>query len=158
MTGSAIAIGNLIARYAELIDLGDFDGVADLLGAAAVGDGAIGDGGAVRLMTGRDAILAMFTSTTRRYPDGTPGTKHVTTNLILDIDEEAGEATARTYWTVLQAVPGLALQPILAGRYHDRFTRTGGTWHFAERRYLIDLVGDVSHHMLANIPPGPAPA
>ena len=158
MTGSAIAIGNLIARYAELIDLGDFDGVADLLGAAAVGDGAIGDGGAVRLMTGRDAILAMFTSTTRRYPDGTPGTKHVTTNLILDIDEEAGEATARTYWTVLQAVPGLALQPILAGRYHDRFTRTGGTWHFAERCYLIDLVGDVSHHMLANIPPGPAPA
>jgi hypothetical protein len=152
VTDSAVAIGNLIARYAELIDLGDFDGVADLLGDAAVGDGKVGGGGAVRLLTGRDAILAMFTSTTRRYPDGTPGTKHVTTNLILDIDEEAGEAGARTYWTVLQAVPGLPLQPILAGRYHDRFTRSGGTWHFSERRYLIDLVGDVSQHMLSNIP------
>lgn len=160
MTDSAIAVSNLIARYAELIDLGDFDGVADLLGDAAVGDGkaagseAGGEAGGAppRLLTGRDAILGMFTSTTRRYPDGTPGTKHVTTNLILDIDEEAGLAEARSYWTVLQAVPGLALQPILAGRYHDRFERVDGSWRFSERRYLIDLVGDVSQHMLANIP------
>jgi hypothetical protein len=166
MTDSAIAIGNLIARYAELIDLGDFDGVADLLADAAVGEGASGrgdgnvdgnrNGGTVgasaRLLTGRNAILAMFTSTTRRYPDGTPGTKHVTTNLILDIDEELGRAAARTYWTVLQAVPGLALQPILAGRYHDNFERVDGTWRFSERRYLIDLVGDASQHMLSNIP------
>jgi 3-phenylpropionate/cinnamic acid dioxygenase small subunit len=150
MSESAVAVTNLIHRYAELIDLGDFDGVADLLGDAAVGDGS--DDRASRLLTGRDAILAMFTSTTRRYPDGTPGTKHVTTNLILDVDDDAGRATARTYWTVLQAVPGLALQPILAGRYHDRFERVAGTWRFAERRYLIDLVGDVSRHMLANIP------
>ena len=94
----------------------------------------------------------MFASTTLLYPDGTPGTKHVTTNLILDIDEEAGTAAARTYWTVLQAVPGLPLQPILAGRYHDRFVRVDQVWRFAERRYLIDLVGDVSRHMLSNIP------
>ena len=156
MTDSAIAVSNLIARYAELIDLGDFDGVADLLGDAAVGDGKAAGGEAggasARLLTGRDAILGMFTSTTRRYPDGTPGTKHVTTNLILDIDEEAGQAAARSYWTVLQAVPGLALQPILAGRYHDRFERVDGSWRFSERRYLIDLGGDVSQHMLANIP------
>ncbi len=154
MTESTVAVSNLIARYAELIDLGDFDGVADLLGGAAVGDGAaVGAAHTpVRLLTGRDAILAMFASTTRRYPDGTPGTKHVTTNLILDIDEEAGLASARSYWTVLQAVPGLTLQPILAGRYHDRFLRVDGTWTFSERRYLIDLVGDVSRHMLSNIP------
>ncbi len=155
MTDSSVAVSNLIARYAELIDLGDFDGVADLLADAAVGDGTSGGGGAgdtPRLLRGREAILAMFTSTTRRYPDGTPGTKHVTTNLILDIDEEAGAAAARSYWTVLQAVPGLALQPILAGRYHDRFVRADATWRFSERRYLIDLVGDVSQHMLSNIP------
>jgi hypothetical protein len=153
MTESAVAVANLIHRYAELIDLGDFGAVADLLGDAAVGDGSDDRGdGAARLLTGRDAILAMFTTTTRRYPDGTPGTKHVTTNLILDIDDDEGRAAARTYWTVLQAVPGLPLQPILAGRYHDRFERIEGSWRFAERRYLIDLVGDVSHHMLANIP------
>jgi ketosteroid isomerase-like protein len=140
-------IGNLVARYAELIDAGDFDGVADLLG-----DAGIGDGTSQPLLRGRDAIAAMFSATTRRYADGTPGTKHVTTNLILDIDAEAGEASARSYWTVLQAVEGLALQPILAGRYHDRFARSGAGWRFTERRYFIDLVGDVSHHMLSPLP------
>ena len=144
---STIAVGNLIARYAELIDLGDFEGVADLLSGAAVGEG-----GGSSLLTGRDAILAMFSTTTRLYPDGTPGTKHVTTNLILDLDDEAGTAAARTYWVVLQAVPALPLQPILAGRYHHRFERTDGIWRFSERRYLIDLVGDVSQHMLSHLP------
>jgi len=147
MTDAATSLGNLIARYAELIDEGDFDGVADLLGEAAVGQGD-----SPSLLTGRDALAALFTSTTRRYPDGTPRTKHMTTNLILEIDEEAGTAAARSYWTVFQAVEGLPLQPILAGRYHDRFERDGQAWHFSERRYLIDLVGDVSRHMLANIP------
>jgi hypothetical protein len=48
---------------------------------------------------------------------------------------------------VLQAVPGLPLQPIASGRYHDRFERHDGEWVFAERRVSIDLVGDVSHHL-----------
>ncbi len=147
MSDASTALGNLIARYAELIDDGDFEAVADLLG-----DAAVGEGDSVSLLTGRDALLALFTTTTRLYPDGTPRTKHVTTNLILEIDEDDGRATARSYWTVLQAVPGLPLQPILAGRYHDRFERQGQTWRFSERRYLVDLVGDVSQHMLANLP------
>jgi hypothetical protein len=147
MTNDAVQIGNLIARYAELIDSGDFEGLADLLAHAAVGSA---DGAA--LLTGRDAFRDMFAATTRLYPDGTPGSKHVTTNLILEIDEAGGSTSARSYFTVLQAVTGLPLQPILAGRYHDRFERRDGTWEFAERRYFIDLVGDVSHHMLTNLP------
>jgi 3-phenylpropionate/cinnamic acid dioxygenase small subunit len=147
MTDASTELANLIARYAELIDNGDFHGVSELLGEAAVGSG---DG--TSLLRGRDAIRALFTSTTRIHPDGTPGTKHVTTNLILDVDDENATATARSYWTVLQSVPGLPLQPILAGRYHDRFERDGAGWHFAERRYLVDLVGDVSHHMITELP------
>ncbi len=146
MTDSAVQVANLIARYAELVDAGDFDGLGDLLA-----DAAVGEVGNDSLLVGRDAVRSMFETTTRRYEDGTPGTKHVTTNLILDIDEEAGVAATRSYWTVLQAVPGLPLQPILAGRYHDRFARTDGTWHFAERRYQVELVGDLSHHLLTDI-------
>ncbi len=152
MSDSATEVANLIGRYAELIDAGDFDGVAHLLGHAAVG--GAGDEG---VLTGRESIGKLFASTARRYPDGTPRTKHVTTNLILEIDEELAVATARSYWTVFQATEGLPLQPILAGRYHDRFERRdGGTgpWRFTERRYLVDLVGDVGHHMLTP-PPGP---
>ncbi len=99
MTDAATAIQNLVFRYAELIDLGDFDGLADLLGGAAIGSGDTGP-----TLTGHDAVLAMFTSTTRRYPDGTPGTKHVTTNFIVEVDEQAGTAATRSYFTVLQAV------------------------------------------------------
>lgn len=147
MADDATLIANLVARYAERIDAGDFEGVADLLSAAGVGQGTDGE-----LLRGRDAIADLFVTTTRRYPDGTPRTKHLTTNLVLEIDADAGQATARSYWTVLQAVEGLPLQPILAGRYHDRFERSGAAWRFTERRYLIDLVGDVSHHMLSRLP------
>ncbi|HEV3280512.1 MAG TPA: nuclear transport factor 2 family protein [Acidimicrobiales bacterium] len=147
MADDSTVLGNLIARYAELIDSGDFAGVADLLGNAGVGDGTSSS-----LLRGRDALAAMFTATTRRYSDGTPRTKHMTTNLILEIDGDAGRASARSYWMVLQAVEGLPLQPILAGRYHDRFERAEGAWRFAERRYFIDLVGDVSRHVLKPLP------
>jgi hypothetical protein len=147
MTDSSTELSNLIARYAELIDLGDLGGVADLLA-----DAAVGAGDSTSLLTGRDAILALYAATTRLHPDGTPGTKHVTTNLILDIDDDAGTASARSYWTVVQAVPGLPLQPILAGRYHDQFDRPDTSWRFVERRYLVELVGDVSHHMITGLP------
>jgi ketosteroid isomerase-like protein len=151
MPDSYHQIANLIATYAERIDLGDFEGVADLLADAAVGSGDE----STQLLTGRDGIRGLYESTTRRYPDGTPGTKHLTANLIIDIDEGAGTAAARSYWTVLQAVPGLPLQPILSGRYHDRFKREADRWRFAERRFLVDLIGDVSHHLLMALPEGP---
>ncbi|SRR5579884_1141626 len=147
VTESSLALSNLIGRYAECIDQGDFDGAADLLQEAVVADV---DGG--RRLAGRDAIRELFASTARLYEDGTPRTKHVTTNLVLDIDEPSGRATARSYFTVLQAVEGLPLQPILAGRYLDAFERRDGTWRFAERRFAVDLVGDVSHHVRTALP------
>jgi len=147
MSDSAVQIQNLVYRYAELIDLGDFDGLGNLLG-----DAEVGSADSPESLTGIDAVVAMFTSSTRRYPDGTPRTKHVTTNLILEIDDAAGTATCRSYFTVLQQVPDLPLQPIIAGRYHDRFVRDGDTWRFAERRFHIDLVGDLSQHLLTSLP------
>ena len=41
----------------------------------------------------------------------------------------------------------LAPQPIVSGRYQDRFERRGGQWRFVERRVRTDLVGDVSRHL-----------
>jgi hypothetical protein len=57
----------------------------------------------------------MFQDTLIVYADGTPRTRHVTTNIAIDADEEAGTAVSRSYFTVLQALPGLPLQPIAAG-------------------------------------------
>ena len=147
MSDAATRIQNLVHRYAELIDLGDFAALGELLGRAEVGSGDHPGS-----LTGPDAVTAMFTSTTRRYEDGTPRTKHVTTNCIVEVDEDAGTGTCRSYFTVFQAVPALPLQAIVAGRYQDRFVREDGSWRFAERRFFIDLVGDVSQHQLVPLP------
>ncbi|MFB7663683.1 nuclear transport factor 2 family protein [Kitasatospora sp. NPDC056138] len=139
-TSSHRAIENLIARYAELVDDGDFAGLGILLADATF----TGSGEPV---SGRDAIEKMFQDTLIVYADGTPRTQHVTTNVAVEVDEQAGTAVSRSYVTVLQALPDLPLQPIAGGRYHDRFERSGGQWRFVERRVRINLVGDVSRHL-----------
>jgi 3-phenylpropionate/cinnamic acid dioxygenase small subunit len=133
-------IENLIAKYAELVDDGDFAGVGALLADATFTGGA----GSV---TGRDAIEKKLRDSLIVYDDGTPRTKHVTTNVGIEVDEEAGTAVARSYFTALQAVADLPLQPIVSGRYHDRFDRRDERWRFVERRVRTDLVGDVSRHL-----------
>jgi hypothetical protein len=72
----------------------------------------------------------------------------VTTNPIIDVDDNAGTATCRSYYTVLQQTEDLPLQTIVAGRYHDGFERVDGRWRFSYRDLtLIDMVGDVSRHL-----------
>jgi 3-phenylpropionate/cinnamic acid dioxygenase small subunit len=138
------AVAALVFAYAERIDAGDFEGVADLFAA-----GTITAEGSDAVRAGRDNVLEMYRRSTRIYDDtSTPKTKHVTTNLVVEVDDEAGTARARSYFTVLQATPELALQPIIAGRYHDRFERPEGTWRFTERHIICDLFGDLTHHLL----------
>jgi 3-phenylpropionate/cinnamic acid dioxygenase small subunit len=134
------AIERLIATYAELVDDGDFAAVGRLLADATF----TGGGGAV---SGGDAIEKMLRDNVIVYDDGTPRTKHLTTNLAIEVDEEAGTAVSRAYFTALQALPGQPLQLIVSGRYHDRFDRRDGHWRFVERRVRTDLVGNVSRHL-----------
>jgi 3-phenylpropionate/cinnamic acid dioxygenase small subunit len=142
----ATAITNLLYRYAELMDLGDFAGVAELFAHARIKVG-LEEAGYVDAA----GILAMWEDTVIRYPDGTPRTKHVTTNAIVEFD--GGVATARSYYTVFQQVDDTPLQPIIAGRYHDRFEHVDGGWRWAERDYtLVDLVGDLSRHLTMDVP------
>lgn len=81
------------------------------------------------------------------YDDGTPRTTHVTTNVAVEVDEEAGTAVSRSYFTALQALPDLALRPIVSGRYQDHFERGDGQWRFVERRVATDLVGNVTRDL-----------
>lgn len=135
--------------YAECIDAGDFAGVAKLFE-----HGEITVDGGTPPVTGSAAVQKLYEHTTRIYPEtGTPRTRHQCTNLIVDIDEAARRATARSSYTVLQQTPSLPLQPIIAGRYRDEFARTAsGEWHFTRRHIVVDLVGDISHHLLIDLP------
>jgi SnoaL-like domain len=145
----ALAVANLVYAYAERIDAGDFAGLADLFA-----DAELTFEGMPGVRRGRDEILALYEATTRRYDDGTPKSKHVTTNLIIEPSLDSARAEARSYFTVLQAVPGdLALQPIVAGRYRDAFACDSGEWCFASRHITIDLVGELGAHLLFELPP-----
>jgi 3-phenylpropionate/cinnamic acid dioxygenase small subunit len=136
----ARVIENLIYRYASLVDAGDFTSVGELFASGAFA----GSGGVAR---GASSVEHMLRSTVILYPDGTPHTKHVTTNVSISVTGDT--AVSRAYFTVLQAVPELPLQTIAAGRYRDSFTRSEGEWHFTERQATVDLVGDISHHLRA---------
>ena len=148
MTSSAVAIANLLYRYAELLDAGDLPGVAELFRHARIKTKE----GAPTI--GADELLALFGASVKRYPCGTPRTKHVVTNPIIEIDEAAHRATVRSYYTVLQAVDGLPLQPVAAGRDHDAVERVDGVWRFAFRDYtLFDFAGDLRYHLNPDEPP-----
>ena len=137
-------IENLIYSYAERIDNGDLESVAALFHNAEIFSAAHD----VR-RTGFDEVLEMYQTSTRLYEStATPQTKHLTTNVIIEVDEGGMKASARSYYTVIQATDSLPLQPIISGRYKDRFRKIENQWQFSSREMIVDLVGDLSAHLL----------
>ncbi|WP_413105711.1 nuclear transport factor 2 family protein [Streptomyces sp. Inha503] len=138
---SARDIENLIVRYSHLVDdakFGEFGALFD------DGDFVFGD----VTLRGSTQIEDLIRSTLVVHEDGTLRTRHVTTNILIDVDEENDSAEARSYYTVFQSVPGLLpLQPVGSGRYRDRFARRDGTWCFARREVTIDFTGDTRYHL-----------
>ncbi len=144
-----MAITSLVYTYAERIDAGDFAGIGELFAHATLTFEGFGDA-----VSGREAIEALYTRSTRRYEDGTPRTKHVMTNVIVELADDGTSATSRSYFTVLQAVPGaLALQPVIGGRYRHSYEQVSGAWRVVTMHVIIDLVGDLAHHMLFDLTP-----
>lgn len=141
MPDSARLVENLVYSYAERIDAGDLAGVAELFR-----HGRIQASGVV--FEGEEQVRGMYDGATRLYDDGTPRTRHVTTNVAIEVDDDAGSATARSCYTVFQQTDELPLQAIISGRYHDTFHRVDGHWCFDTREMFVDLTGDLSHHLL----------
>ncbi len=131
-----LAVTELLYRYAEIIDAGDFDGVGRLLGR-----------GDFMGVAGAERISALFASTTKRFPDhgNRPRTRHLVLNAIVEVDGDV--ATARSTFCVVQHTESVALKPIVVGRYADRFARDASGWFFTERRVDVEMVGDVADHL-----------
>ena len=91
------------------------------------------------------AEVLEFFSGTIIHEDGTPRTRHLVTNVEIELDGD--RASARSSVTVLQQTEVLPLQAIATGRYLDRFERVGGEWRFAERLVTGFLLGDRSQHV-----------
>ncbi len=146
-----IEISTLIYRYAECIDTGDFDGIATLFEHATVRSG-------IHSFAGPETLRELWSGMVRIYEDGTPLTKHVISNVIIDVNSQGTGATARSYVTVFQAKPPeFPLQAIVSARHHDTFECVDGAWRFSERIDITDLVGDMSWHTTtpyaAQVPP-----
>lgn len=142
MTSPAIDIPNLLHLYAEHLDAGRFHEVARMFDHGCV----VVYGEEIR---GTQAVEKMCRSFIRVFSDGTPKTRHVVSNAIIEMDEDGLGASCRSLWTLLQATDALPLQVIGGGRYHDRFAVIEGTWRFTRRKYAgVDFWGDASAHLL----------
>jgi 3-phenylpropionate/cinnamic acid dioxygenase small subunit len=140
-----LAVTELLYRYAELIDAGDFDGVGALLSRATFG------GTGPQGVSGAENIAKLFAATTRRYPDhgNTPRTRHLVLNPIVELPGD-GIATSRSTFCVLQDTVAVPIQPIVVGRYFDTFGRDESGWHFTERKVEIQMIGNVSDHLMVD--------
>lgn len=120
------AIENLISSYAFLNDDADIAGLGELFAdAVCTLDGTTAHG--------REGVETLARTTINIGEDGRSTTNHEITNIMIDIDEVGGTAIGRAYWTLYVAVSGAPRQPVLAGRYLDRFERRNGQWRFTER-------------------------
>ncbi len=141
MANPALDIPNLLYRYAELFDAGQFDAAARLFD-----HGCVVVGG--RELHGAERIAAMWERLVRVHEDGTPRTRHLVSNPIIELSDDEAGANCRSQWTVLQATDALPLKVIGSGRYHDEFALIDGDWRFTRRDYAgVDFWGDTSAHL-----------
>jgi 3-phenylpropionate/cinnamic acid dioxygenase small subunit len=139
-----LAIQRLLMTYAEYLDAGRFTEVGAMFEHATY---RIEHAGGSHFSSYRGAAqVREFCAGTRLYPDGTPRTKHVISNVIIELDGD--RASSRCYATVFQQTDALPLQPIAAGRYVDQFERVDGQWRFADRLITGFLLGDRSQHVV----------
>jgi 3-phenylpropionate/cinnamic acid dioxygenase small subunit len=146
-------IERLLYRYARGVDLAQWDEI-----------GALFTHGQVRASTsdeisrGSAEVTSRWAAANKLHGDGTPRTRHLLTNVTIDIDEDEGTAAAESSFMVLQATDRIPLQTIAGGRYTDRFERLDGVWWFADRYIRVDQLGDLSDYIQGNLDTGPIPS
>ena len=141
MNDSKAEILRLMNEYCYRVDAGDFEGFAGLFEHASFH--VIGDPAGV--LEGAQGVRGLLANVT--LYDGKPQTKHVMTNVQIDIDESSNIATAQSYITVFQALPpDFPLQAIFIGHYYDMFENATKGWRFKSREISPDLIGDLSRH------------
>ncbi|MGQ8630243.1 nuclear transport factor 2 family protein [Agrobacterium sp. DKPNP3] len=135
------SIRKLIASYVHYLDEGNFAAVAELLQHAEFD--IVG-----KVVSSKEGIRAFLDAGIRRHSDGTPRTWHTVTNILVDVDHSGHTARASSYYTVHQQLDGFPLQPIVTGKYLDRFELHEGEWRFVHRSLTAHSIGDISNHVM----------
>lgn len=140
MSSDRAEITALVHEYARRLDAGDLEGVAALFEQATWRSESTGE-----VRRGRKEVHAVYERVL--LSDGSPRTKHLITNLIIDVKPDADRASGECCFTVLQGMEaGEPIPIILAGRYVDRFEKFAGVWRFSDRLFVVDLTGNLGRH------------
>jgi hypothetical protein len=138
------AIRALTAEYTFRLDEGDFAGVGELLEHAVLRPSMVGVQG--KDLHGRTEIEEFYRQQVITYKNDKPMTRHLLTNQVITLNDEATAATSRCYFTVLQRPPGQPYQIVVGGQYFDRLTKLDGAWRFAEKMIQVDHLNAIEHH------------
>jgi hypothetical protein len=132
------AITRLIYTYCHRLDGADLVGAAELFEHARwqLSPDVICQGAKEHL----DALQVI-----RVYGDRL-GTRHVVSNLLIDVADDGLSAKSVSYVDSIQVTAEFPLQLIFQGRYLDSFTFEDGAWRFQDRIVDADGVGDMSAH------------
>lgn len=131
-------ITKLVHSYGLLLDRGDIDGVVALFEHSSWRGDPNGPAlrGSIEVRPVYEQLLAAL---------GSLRTKHLLTNLTVEIDENGTTASSHCYWTVLQNTePGATIDITLSGQYTDRFGKIDGRWRFTDRLITTDLFGNAT--------------
>jgi hypothetical protein len=134
-----------IYRMGYALEEGDFERVGELLRHATFGADRIGR----RVFRGREAIRDQYARTNITYPDHGRATREIYTNVLIDVDLDAGTARSTTAYTVAQQTPDGAspFALLVAGRYEDEWGRIDGEWHWTDRYVVVQFRNDLDRHM-----------
>lgn len=134
-------VHNLIYRYAELIDEGDFEGLGSLFsrGSLSFSPGGISLHGAVEVADFYQRVVQIDADT------GTPRTVHRVYNSI--ITPASGGWQARSRYDVLHRVNDTEVKLVAFGRYFDTFQVVANECCFKTRKVVSEFLGDTERHI-----------
>jgi ketosteroid isomerase-like protein len=128
-------IATLVHSYARLLDGGDVDGVAGLFEHSTWRSLPNGS-----LRRGTAEVRPVYEDLLAR--DSSRRTKHLITNLNVQVEPGATTASSHCRWTVLQWAPGEPICITLSGQYTDTFEKVDDRWRFSDRLITVDLTGE----------------
>lgn len=134
--GDETEIMNLLYQWSEHVDRGNGRGAAELMRHAYVKLSP-----EVEDVYGAEPVAKQYEDLVVLYEDGTPRTLHLMINPILEIAPDRKTAKCRSYYNVIQQLPGGQPEVIAGGRYHDQFEKVDGNWRFSRREFLMDFTG-----------------
>lgn len=127
------------------LENGDFERVGQLLRHATFGADRLGR----RFIRGEQAIRDQYRKTNITYPGHGRATREIYTNVLIEIDLDAGTAKSTTAYTVAQQIPGggAPFALLVAGRYEDEWACIEGEWHWTDRYIVVQFKNDLAAHM-----------